>query len=215
MLLDAEFTEKTIRAVREIRVPGSKTSRFRDAFVNSHFNIIASIYDRAIPFKRLERTLEVLDLPHAGILLDAGGGTGRVAEALRPHVGSVVVADVARGMLVQARQKGLDASSAETERLPFADGVFDRVLMVDALHHVVHQGETVRELFRVLKPGGRLVIEEPDLRTFAVKLIAVGEKLALMRSHFLSPPQIAALLPPEARTRLEAEDHTAWVIVEK
>jgi Methylase involved in ubiquinone/menaquinone biosynthesis len=73
--------------------------------VNSHFNLIASIYDRAIPFKRLERTLQVLGLPHAGILLDAGGGTGRVAEALRPHVGSVVVADVARGMLVQARQK--------------------------------------------------------------------------------------------------------------
>lgn len=183
--------------------------------MNSHFNFLAPFYDRAIPFQRLEQTLKVLNLPHAGTLLDAGGGTGRVAEALRPHVGSVIVADVSRGMLAQARQKGLTASSAETERLPFADGVFDRVLMVDALHHVVHQGETVRELYRVLKPGGRLVIEEPDLRTFAVKLIAVAEKLALMRSHFLSPPQIASLLPPAAQVRVEAEEHTAWVIAEK
>ena len=183
--------------------------------MNSHFNFLAPFYDRAIPFKRLEQTLNVLDLPHAGILLDAGGGTGRVAEALRPHVGSVIVADVSWGMLSQARQKDLAAASAESERLPFADGTFDRVLMVDALHHVVHQGETVRELFRVLKPGGRLVIEEPDLRTFAVKLIAVAEKLALMRSHFLSPPQIASLLPPAARVRVEAEEHTAWVIAEK
>ena len=118
-------------------------------------------------------------------------------------------------LLAQARQKGLTAASVESERLPFADGTFDRVLMVDALHHVVHQGETVRELFRVLKPGGRLVIEEPDSRTFAVKLIAIAEKIALMRSHFLSPPQIASLLPPAAKVRVEAEEHTAWVIAEK
>ncbi len=183
--------------------------------MNSHFNFLAPFYDRAIPFQRLEQTLKVLDLPHAGTLLDAGGGTGRVAEALRLHVGSVIVADVSWGMLSQARQKDLAAASAETERLPFADGIFDRVLMVDALHHVIHQGETVRELFRVLKTGGRLVIEEPDSRTFAVKMIAIAEKLALMRSHFLSPPQIASLLPPEAKTRIESEDHTAWIIVEK
>lgn len=183
--------------------------------MNSHFNFLAPFYDRVIRFERLEQTLKVLDLPHSGTLLDAGGGTGRVAEAIRPHVGSVIIADVSRGMLAQARQKGLAASSAETERLPFADGTFDRVLMVDALHHVAHQGETVCELYRVLKPGGRLVIEEPDSRTFSVKLIAIAEKLALMRSHFLSPPQIAALLPSAARTRIEAEAYTAWVIVEK
>jgi ubiquinone/menaquinone biosynthesis C-methylase UbiE len=183
--------------------------------MNSHFNFLAPFYDRVIPFARLEQTLKVLALPHAGILLDAGGGTGRVAEALRPHVGSVIVADISRGMLAQARQKSIAAASAETERLPFADETFDRVLMVDALHHVVHQADTVRELYRVLKPGGRLVIEEPDLRTFPVKLIAIAEKLALMRSHFLSPPQIAALFPPEVKARIESEEHTAWVIAEK
>ena len=183
--------------------------------MNSHFNFLAPFYDRVIPFERLEQTLKALDLPHAGNLLDAGGGTGRVAEALRPRIGSVVVADASRGMLAQARQKDLAAACAETERLPFPDESFDRVLMVDSLHHVVHQANTVRELYRVLKPGGRLVIEEPDLRTFSVKLIAVAEKLALMRSHFLTPDQIAALLPSDAKARVESEDHTAWVIAEK
>ena len=183
--------------------------------MNSHFHFLAPFYDRLIHFTRLEQTLKVLGLPHAGSLLDAGGGTGRVAEALRPHIGSVVVADVSRGMLAQAGQKGLTATCAESERLPFPDGSFDRVLMVDALHHVVHQGETVRELHRVLKPGGRLVIEEPDLRTFSVKLIAIAEKLALMRSHFLAPNQIAALMPSSAQVRIESEEYTAWVIAEK
>ena len=183
--------------------------------MNSHFNLLASFYDRAIPFVRLDQMLKVLDLPHVGSLLDAGGGTGRVAEALRPHVGWVVVADVSRGMLAQARQKDLSAASTATEHLPFPDGAFDRVLMVDALHHVVNQAETIRELFRVLKVGGRLVIEEPDLRTFAVKLIAVAEKLALMRSHFLAPPQIAGLFPSEAKVKIETEENTAWIIAEK
>jgi demethylmenaquinone methyltransferase/2-methoxy-6-polyprenyl-1,4-benzoquinol methylase len=183
--------------------------------MNSHFNFLAPFYDQVIPFARLEKMLDVLALPHSGSLLDAGGGTGRVATALRPHLGSVVVADVSWGMLAQARQKGLTAASTETERLPFADNTFDRVLMVDALHHVVNQAATIREMYRVLKPGGRLVVEEPDLRTFAVKLIAVAEKLALMRSHFLSPPQIAALFPDPSKVKVEAEEHTAWVIAEK
>jgi ubiquinone/menaquinone biosynthesis C-methylase UbiE len=183
--------------------------------MNSHFNLLAPLYDRVIPFVRLDRMLKVLDLPHAHSLLDAGGGTGRVAEALRPYVDWVVVADVSRGMLAQARQKNLFAASTETERLPFPGGTFDRVLMVDALHHVMDQAETIRELYRVLKPGGRLVIEEPDYRTFGVKLIAIAEKMALMRSRFLAPSQIVSLFPSEAKVRIETEENTAWVIAEK
>jgi len=183
--------------------------------MNSHFNLLAPFYDRVLPFARLDQMLRVLDLPHTGSLLDAGGGTGRVAEALRPHVGWIVVADVSHGMLAQARQKDLPATSTETEHLPFPDDMFDRVLMVDALHHVVNQAETICELFRVLKVGGRLVIEEPDLRTFAVKFIAVAEKLALMRSHFMAPPQIARLFPSEIKVRIESAENTAWIIAEK
>jgi ubiquinone/menaquinone biosynthesis C-methylase UbiE len=183
--------------------------------MNSHFNWLAHFYDRALPFTRLAQVLKVLDLPHTGTLLDAGGGTGRVAETLRPHVDCVVVADVSQGMLAQARQKNLTAVSTETEHLPFPNGTFDRVLMMDALHHVVDQAQTVRELYRVLKAGGRLVIGEPDFRAFSVKLIAAAEKLALMRSHFLYPEQIVNLFPPEAKVRIETEEYMAWVTAEK
>ena len=47
--------------------------------------------------------------------------------------------------------------------------------MVDALHHVADQEATIRELWRLLKPGGRIIIEEPDIRRFEVKLLALIE----------------------------------------
>jgi len=182
-----------------------------------HFNFIAPIYDRAIPFQRTQRFIDLLGLPIKGSILDAGGGTGRVAYALHELTTRMVVADLSLGMLRQARGKnGLHILCAPSERLPFSDESFERVIMVDALHHVNHQGHTARELWRVLKPGGRLVIEEPDLNTFGVKVIALGEKLLLMRSHFLAPVEIAALFSPlGGRTRVEAEGTIAWVIVDK
>jgi ubiquinone/menaquinone biosynthesis C-methylase UbiE len=180
-----------------------------------HFDFLAPFYDRAMPFSRLELTLKMVALPVDGLLLDVGGGTGRVASALRPYVRAALVADFSIGMLVQARGKSLPAIHTPAEHLPFADGTFERIIMIDALHHVHSQAETISELWRILRPGGRLVIEEPDVRTLIVKVVAVGEKLALMRSHFLSPTKIAAQFPPQAKVKIETEGYTAWVIVEK
>jgi ubiquinone/menaquinone biosynthesis C-methylase UbiE len=180
-----------------------------------HFDLLAPLYDRAIPFSRLDLMLKVVKLPVDGLLLDAGGGTGRVAAALKPYTRDVIVADVSAGMLSQLRRKGLSGLRTPSEKLPFATGTFPRILMVDALHHVINQRETISELWRVLQPGGRLVIEEPDIRTLMVKFVAVVEKLALMRSHFISPPVIASYFPPVAKVTINVESYTAWVLVEK
>lgn len=182
-----------------------------------HFSVLAPYYDGVIRLREPQRLIQRLGLPIRGRLLDAGGGTGRVAQALKGMAGDILVADLSMGMLRQAGEKdGLLRVCAPTERLPFADGAFERILMVDALHHVINHKATARELLRVLQPGGRLVIEEPDVRTFTVKLVALAEKLALMRSHFLAPPAIAQMFAvPGVRTRVEAEGFNAWVVVEK
>ena len=88
--------------------------------------------------------------------------------------------------------------------------------MVDALHHVIDQKGTINELWRLLAPGGTIVIEEPDVRAFSVKLIAIAEKMALMRSHFLTPPQIAILFDfPDALIEIQTKSSTAYIIAEK
>ena len=183
-----------------------------------HFNLLAPVYDRLIPPPDPERLRSLLRLPAAGRLLDAGGGTGRVASQLRPLVDDIVISDMSPGMLQQARQKnGLRPLVAQAEKLPFSDGSFDRVLVVDALHHFCQQEEAVADLLRVLKPGGRLVIEEPNLEHFRVKLIALAEKLALMRSHFYYPTAIQAMVSNQGLTAHIERDETftTWVVVDK
>ena len=181
-----------------------------------HFSWLAPIYDRFAKPKDDNQFVDFAGLPTAGRLLDVGGGTGRVAYSLLGKASQLLVVDLSFEMLRQAIAKpGLLPANAYSEVLPFPDGSFDCVIMVDALHHVVNQAQTARELWRVLRPGGRIVIEEPDIRTFLVKLIAVGEKVLLMRSHILNPSQIAGLFPPPARVRVEARDYRVWVIVER
>ncbi|NWG08428.1 MAG: class I SAM-dependent methyltransferase [Chloroflexi bacterium] len=176
-----------------------------------HFDVIAPIYAR-VTYSSLNKMRELAALPVKGRLLDVGGGTGRVASAVRDLVDEVVVADVSMGMLRQTPRPALQPVCAFSEFLPFPSGSFERVILVDALHHVVHQPATADEMFRVLKPGGRIIIEEPDIRSFGVKLIALAEKLLLMRSHFLSPRQIADLFE---RATIHTEDSSAWVVVLK
>ncbi len=124
-------------------------------------------------------------------MLDAGGGTGRVSRHLKSLVGDVVVSDLSRPMLRRARRcKGLEAVQTYVERLPFPDACFDRVLVVDAWHHFRSQDQAAREFWRVLKPGGRLLIEEQDIEQLPIKLVALVERLALMGSHFYTSKQI-------------------------
>jgi ubiquinone/menaquinone biosynthesis C-methylase UbiE len=182
-----------------------------------HFNWLAPHYDRLISSNHREIWMRLLDPEPGSLLVDAGGGTGRVAERMDCSWCRVIVADASFKMLRQAAEKsGLAALQSFTENLPFPSNSIDRVIMVDVLHHVDNQAVTISELFRILKPGGILVIEEPDIRHFRVKLIAVAEKLALMRSHFLSPHKIGSLfqgLP--AHISMEFEDINAFVVVRK
>ncbi len=182
-----------------------------------HFGFLAPLYETFIPPKAPEEMWALADLPVSGALLDAGGGTGRVAQHMRGKAEPVVVADLSCKMLAEAQKKdGLLPVCSHTESLPFPDESFARIIMVDAFHHVCDQRRTVDELWRLLQPGGVLVIEEPDVRSFGVKLVALAEKLALMRSHFLSPQRIADLFQfPRCHVRVEREGYTAWIIARK
>jgi demethylmenaquinone methyltransferase/2-methoxy-6-polyprenyl-1,4-benzoquinol methylase len=139
-----------------------------------------------------------------------------VAQALLGLADEVVVLDESAAMLQQAHLKGLTVVQGRAERLPFADGAFARVLVVDAFHHLQDQRQATNELLRVLAPGGRIVIEEPNVERVVVRFVALAEKLALMRSHFCSPTAVVQLFESAGgRVRLERLGMSFWAVVER
>lgn len=186
-----------------------------------HFGFIAPWFERLIRSRATERLMDAL-APEPGMrVLDVGGGTGRITESLLVCGASVVLLDPSAGMLRTAQGKGLAWGLCQgiAEALPFADGSFARVLAVDSFHHFWDHPRAARELVRVLSAGGRLVIEEPDIRRWPVKFIAAGETLMLMRSHFYPPQALRALFETIPHTRVtfieEPGGFNIWLVVTK
>ncbi len=178
-----------------------------------HFDWIAPLYERLVRLRPPQALLEALALEPTHHVLDLGGGTGRVAQFLPAQ--QVVVADLSHPMLRYARRKpGLQPVVANAAQLPFATAHFDRVLIVDALHHIVERELALHEAWRVLRPGGRLVVEEPDITHWVGRLVQWGERLLLMHSRFWTPEALAQHLAP-APTRIVRHGPFALVIAEK
>lgn len=101
-------------------------------------------------------------------VLDVGCQTGALPIALSSLGAEVTGVDVDEALIegarVRARCHGARAtfSVAKAERLPFADGCFDTVSFVDVIEHVADARAAVREIARVLKPGGTLYLFGPN-----------------------------------------------------
>ncbi len=188
-----------------------------------HFGLLAPFYDRLFPPPDPSQLRQLLDLPTPGPMLDVGGGTGRVAALLQPLVGRLIINDPSAKMMRQAQSKGLLASGrllpvqGHAERLPFPNAIFERVLVVDALHHFRDQHQAIRELARVLQPGGRLVIEEPDINRLSGKLVALFERLALMGSRFYTPAALREMVVGVGLDASVVTNHgfAAWIVAVK
>ena len=183
----------------------------------AHFDLMASFYDRIFGPPDPVHLRKLLGLPTAGRLLDVGGGTRRVAQILRDEVGKAIILDNSAGMVRQATSKGLTAVRGEVEELPFPNDCFSRILVVDAFHHFRNQSGAARELLRVLSPQGRLVIEEPNVKRWTVKVVALAEKMALMRSRFNEPKRAAKLFEErQGKVMISKEEgFYFWLVVQK
>jgi ubiquinone/menaquinone biosynthesis C-methylase UbiE len=129
----------------------------------TYYDRFSASYDsrRGYGYHALIDELEVNAVPaRAGVrLMEAGCGTGLVLERLRATGASLVGVDLSSGMLALARKRGHVVVQGSVERLPFADGSFDIACSFKVLAHVAEIRQAIRELARVVRPGGTLVLE--------------------------------------------------------
>jgi demethylmenaquinone methyltransferase/2-methoxy-6-polyprenyl-1,4-benzoquinol methylase len=101
-----------------------------------------------------------LDLRPGDRVLDLAAGTATSTAALARSGATVVGCDFSLGMLREGRGRGVDLVAGDALRLPFADASFDAVTISFGLRNVQDTDLALRELLRVTRPGGRLVVCE-------------------------------------------------------
>lgn len=144
--------------------------------VRSVFDSVASNYDlmNDLMSAGLHRwwksyTLMVANPRPGDRVLDIAGGTGDLGLAFAPKVaptGQVVHTDINEAMLREGRNRVLDQGHVlptlvcDAEQLPFDDGYFDIVSVAFGLRNMTHKELALREMNRVLRPGGKLLVLE-------------------------------------------------------
>ncbi len=140
------------------------------------FDSVASRYDvmNDLMSAGLHRAWKAFAVRHAALrpgmkVLDIAGGTGDLARAFARRVGpegEVWLTDINGSMLAVGRDRLLDegltlpVAQCDAERLPFPSNRFDRVSVAFGLRNMTRKEAALREMHRVLAPGGRLLVLE-------------------------------------------------------
>lgn len=136
--------------------------------VRDFFNARAETWDDENDAQRRavsERIIRGLGIKPGSRVLDVGCGTGLIIPWLLEAVGSgghVTALDIAERMLAIAREKhgrsNLEFIHADIADTPFLEGSFDEVVCHNCFPHVADKRRAAREMFRILKPGGRVTV---------------------------------------------------------
>ncbi|MEV4441563.1 methyltransferase domain-containing protein [Streptomyces sp. NPDC049577] len=119
-----------------------------------------------------QRLRELLQAQPGRRFLDIGAGTGDAVRELADETGAEVVAcDLSRTMCAEMKHAGVrQVAVADSHRLPFRDAAFDGAWADRVLQHVADPGRALDEMLRVVRPGGRIVVCDPDTATQALNI---------------------------------------------
>jgi len=150
-----------------------KAGRVKDVFdaVASRYDLMNDLMSGGLHRLWKRFTIEQAAVHRGQTVLDLAGGTGDLARVFARQVGQsgqVVLADINASMLQEGRRRLVDAGVAgnlsiaqvDAEALPFAADSFDAVTMAFGLRNVTDKDAALRSIYRVLKPGAKLLVLE-------------------------------------------------------
>lgn len=137
---------------------------------STFYDTIASDYDRLMSTYEIEKRLRIISedlLPErldGCLVLDGGSGTGWFTKQLASQGAEVVAVDIGHALLQETAKKQPNALLAQNSlvHLGFASNTFDVVISTEVIEHTPDPRSAVKELVRVLKPGGILIITVPN-----------------------------------------------------
>ncbi|HTO90022.1 MAG TPA: class I SAM-dependent methyltransferase [Candidatus Sulfotelmatobacter sp.] len=140
--------------------------------------------------RQFERLARFLDLADGSAVLDLGCGTGCLLDWLARRLpGRWTGVDLSRSALRRAgeRNPALLLCSGDAERLPLRGSSFDAVVCNGAAHHFLDLDAAMREVYRLLKPGARVILFEP----VATRVADAVRRGWFRNSRFESPADLA------------------------
>ena len=148
-----------------------KARRVRGVFdsVAARYDVMNDLMSMGLHRVWKHYTVTVAHVQEGDCVLDIAGGTGDLSMAFARQVGPqgrVVHTDINEAMLRTGRDRLLDHGLllptlvCDAEQLPFPDASFDVVSVAFGLRNMTHKDAALREMARVLKPGGKLLVLE-------------------------------------------------------
>jgi ubiquinone/menaquinone biosynthesis C-methylase UbiE len=133
--------------------------------VMQRYNVTAEMYDERYAQeqeRKYKKALENVNVVGKTVL-DVGCGSGLFFKEIATQAGLVIGVDVSRKLLFKAKERGSALSNvavlqADTDQLPFRDGLFGAVFAFTVLQNVPKPTETLKELKRVVKKGNKIVV---------------------------------------------------------
>lgn len=128
-------------------------------------------------------------------VIDLAGGTGGLSAGVAKALGlQLIIADATPEMLERVSGSPLvSVRLAQAEALPFPTAYFDALLCSDAFHHFRDQNAAAREMARVVRPGGGVLVLEIDADGLG-RVAALVERLLHEPAAFMTPAQMTAFM---------------------
>jgi demethylmenaquinone methyltransferase/2-methoxy-6-polyprenyl-1,4-benzoquinol methylase len=137
--------------------------------IAQHYDVLNTVLSFGLHHYWRQRAVAVSGIPPGARLLDVCSGTAELALAFARHLGhhgQVIAMDFCAAMLDRGHQKArrqgihLMSTLADAQNLPFGDAVFDAVTVAFGLRNVDSLATALREMYRVLRPGGTALVLE-------------------------------------------------------